>query len=58
MNKYRVRITEILSNTIIVEAESMIDAENDVKKKYYDGKYGVDYDGVYFRSERIMENEL
>lgn len=42
--KYRVRVTETLSHTVIVEANNMQDAEIKVNKAYDDGQIVLDYD--------------
>ena len=42
--KYVVRVTETLSHTVVVEANSMQDAENKVGKAYDDGQIVLDYD--------------
>lgn len=42
--KYIVRVTERLAHTMIVEADNMRDAENEVNKAYDNGQIVLDYD--------------
>ena len=58
MNTYKVKITETLSKTFVVEAESTFDAEAVVMNNYYDSKdeyilTADDFENVYFKGERI-----
>ena len=42
--KYIVRVTERLAHTMIVEADNMRDAEDEVNKAYDNGQIVLDYD--------------
>lgn len=42
--KYLVRVTEELTHTVVVEADSMQDAENKVNTAYDNGQIVLDYD--------------
>lgn len=42
--KYVVRVTETLSHAVVVEADSMQDAEDKVNKAYDNGQIVLDYD--------------
>ena len=42
--KYIVRVTETLSHAVVVEADSMQDAEDKVNKAYDNGQIVLDYD--------------
>lgn len=42
--KYVVRVTETLAHTVIVEADSIEDAENKVDKAYDNAQIVLDYD--------------
>lgn len=58
--KYRVRVTETLSHTVVVEANSMQDAENKVGKAYDDGQIVLDYDdfdGYEIEAQREITEE-
>ena len=45
--KYVVRVTEILSQSFIVEANSRDDAEDKVSEAYNNGEIRLDYDDFY-----------
>lgn len=45
--KYVVQVTETLAHTVVVEANSMQDAEDKVNKAYDDGQIVLDYDDFY-----------
>ena len=42
--KYVVRVTETLAHTVVVEADSIEDAENKVDKAYDNAQIVLDYD--------------
>lgn len=54
MNEYKVTITETLKKTVIVEAESLEDAEQRVNDAWYRAEYVLDaedFQGVKFEAE-------
>ena len=53
MREYQVRIKEILSMTVAVEAESMVDAKKVVERNWNDSEYILDashFQGVSFET--------